>query len=134
MKKRRTGGAATLLMLMYASCQILFESMRKDEVIIWGFVKANQLISALVVLGILIFCWMKQPEGQRTRKELTVRILLLLLCAGIVMLMEFALDQKIEFLLWMRADLSYIVMAACCVGMLLTVLPAWRKAWPEQKA
>ena len=134
MKKRRTGGAATLLMLMYASCQILFESMRKDDVIIWGFVKANQLISALVVLGILIFCWMKQPEGQRTRKELLIRIALLLLCAGIVMLMEFALDQKIEFLMWMRADLSYIVMAVCCVGMLLTVLPAWRKAWPEQKA
>ena len=59
---------------------------------------------------------------------------MLLLCAGIVMLMEFALDQKIEFLLWMRADLSYIVMAFCCVEMLLTVLPAWRKAWPEQKA
>ena len=134
MKKRRTGGAATLLMLMYASCQILFESMRKDDVIIWGFVKANQLISALIVLGILIFCWLKQPEGQRTRKELLIRIALLLLCAGIVMLMEFALDQKIEFLMWMRADLSYIVMAVCCVGMLLTVLPAWRKAWKKQDA
>lgn len=132
MKKRRTGGAATLLMLMYASCQILFESMRKDEVIIWGFVKANQLISALVVLGVLIFCWMKQAKEQRNRKELVLRIGLLLLCAGIVMLMEFALDQKVDFLMWMRADLSYMVMAVCCVCMLLIVLPAWRKAWPVQ--
>ena len=55
MKKRKTGGACSLLLLMYASCQILFESMRKDEVIIWGFVKANQLISAILVLGILVF-------------------------------------------------------------------------------
>ena len=71
MKKRRSGGMATLLMLMYASCQILFESMRRDKVIIWGFVKANQLISALLVLGILIFCWLKQPKEQRTAKELS---------------------------------------------------------------
>ena len=134
MKKRREGGAATLLLLMYASCQILFESMRRDDVIIWGFVKANQLISALLVLGILIFCWLKQPKEQRRQKEFWVRTALLLLAAGVIMLMEFALDLKVGFLLWMRADLCYLVMAACCVWMLLTVLPVWRKAWPTQEA
>ena len=133
MKKRRSGGAATLLLLMYASCQILFESMRKDEVVIWGFVKANQLISALLVLGILVFCWMKQPKKERKQSDLWIRTAMLLVSAGIVMLMEFALDQKVNFLLWMRADLTYIVMAACCIWMLLTVLPVWRKAWPIQE-
>ena len=133
MKKRRSGGAATLLLLMYASCQILFESMRKDEVVIWGFVKANQLISALLVLGILVFCWMKQPKKERKQSDLWIRTAMLLVSAGIVMLMEFALDQKVNFLLWMRADLSYIVMAACCIWMLLIVLPVWRKAWPIQE-
>ena len=132
MKKRKTGGACSLLLLMYASCQILFESMRKDEVIIWGFVKANQLISAILVLGILVFCWMKQPKEQRNVKELCIRIAMLLIFAGIIMLLEFALDQKINFLLWMRVDLNYLVMAACCLGMLLTVLPQWRKAWPKE--
>jgi prolipoprotein diacylglyceryltransferase len=133
MKKRREGGAATLLLLMYASCQILFESMRRDDVIIWGFVKANQLISALLVLGILIFCWLKQPMEHRNAKQLWIRIVLLLVAAGIIMLMEFALDLKVGFLLWMRADLCFMVMAACCVWMLLTVLPVWRKAWPKQE-
>ena len=132
MKKRKTGGAASLLLLMYASCQILFESMRKDEVIIWGFVKANQLISALLVLGILIFCWLKLPKQQRSKRELTFRLVMLFLAAGIVMLMEFALDQKVSFLMWMRADLSYIVMAACCVWMLATVVPLWKKAFPRE--
>lgn len=131
MKKRREGGSATLLLLMYASCQILFESMRRDDVIIWGFVKANQLISALLVLGILFFCWMKQPKEQRSAKQLWIRTAMLLTAAGIIMLMEFALDLKVGFLLWMRADLCFIVMAACCVWMLLTVLPVWRKAWPK---
>ena len=64
MRKRKSGGAASLLLLMYASCQITFESMRRDDVIIWGFVKANQLISALLVLGLLIFCWLKQPRTE----------------------------------------------------------------------
>ena len=133
MKKRRSGGAVVLLLLLYAVCQTIFESMRKDDVIIWHFVKANQLISALLVLGILIFCWLKLPEAKRSIPKLCIRIGLLLLCAGIIMLMEFALDQKIVFLMWMRADLSYMVIAAGCIGMLLTVLPVWRCAWPEQE-
>ena len=131
LRKRRAGGAATLLLLMYAVCQIVFESMRKDEVIIWGFVVASQLISALLVLGILVFCWLKQPKEQRKPAELGFRTVMLLLSAGIIMLMEFALDQKINFLMWMRADLSYMVMAACCFWMLMTVLPVWRRAWPR---
>ena len=134
LKKRRSGGAASLLLLMYASCQILFESMRKDEVIIWGFVKANQLISALLVLGILVFCWLKLPKEERKPARLWGRIAMVLAAAGVIMLMEFALDLKIGFLLWMRADLSYILMAACCAWMLLTVLSLWRKAWPKETA
>ena len=132
MRKRKSGGAASLLLLMYASCQITFESMRRDDVIIWGFVKANQLISALLVLGLLIFCWLKQPRTERKVPELCIRTALLLVFAGIIMLMEFALDQKVGFLLWMRADLTYMVMVLCCVGMLLTVLPQWRKAFPKE--
>lgn len=133
MDRRRSGGAATLLVLMYAVCQIVFESMRKDEVIIWGFVKANQLISALLVLGILIFCWLKQPKEERKQAELWLRAGLLFLLAGIIMVMEFALEQKIVFLMWMKSDLCYVVMTACCIGMLLTVLPLWRKAWPREQ-
>ena len=57
---------------------------------------------------------------------------MLFLAAGIVMLMEFALDQKVSFLMWMRADLSYIVMAACCAWMLAMVVPLWKKAFPRE--
>lgn len=132
MRKRENGGAASLLFLLYAICQIVFESMRRDEVIRWGFVRVSQLFSALVVLGILLLCWLKQPAEGRKMKELWLRLLMLVLSAGIVMLMEFVLDQKIEFMLWMRADVSYLVMAACCVWMLLNVLSLWRRAFPER--
>ena len=98
------------------------------------FPEADAHIVILLVLGILVLCWLKQPKEQRKQKELWLRTGMLLAAAGIVMLMEFALDQKINFLLWMRADLSYIIMAVCCIWMLLTVLPVWRKAWPKAEA
>ena len=132
MKKRRSGGAVSLFLLMYASCQILFESMRRDEIIIWGFVKANQLISAILVAALLIFCWLKLTPKKRSRPELWIRLAVLLLLAGVVMLMEFALDEKVFFLHWMRADLSYIVMALCCAGMIAVILPLWRRAFPRE--
>ena len=131
-KKRAGGGTVTLLMLMYAVCQVVFESMRRDDVVLWSFVKVSQLLSALIVLGILFLCWLRLPEKERTPKALLIPLLMLVLAAGIVMLMEFVLDQKIGFMLWMRADLSYIVSSLCCVWMLLTVLPLWRRAFPAE--
>ena len=133
MKKRRSGGAASLFLLMYAACQILFESMRRDEVVIWGFVKVNQLISAILVALLLVFFWLKTAPEKRTQAELWIRLALVVLLAGVGMLVEFALDEKIEFLHWMRADLSYIVLALCCAGMLAVALPLWRRAFPKEE-
>ena len=48
--------AAVLLPSMYAACQIVFESMREDEVLMINFMKVSMLISALVLLGALILC------------------------------------------------------------------------------
>ena len=132
MKKRQAGGEATLLLFLYAVCQIVLESMRRDEVVRWSFVRVSQLLSALIVLGVLIFCWSRQPAELRKGKELAGRTAGLILLAGIMMLMEFVLDQKIGFLLWIRADLSYLIDAACCAGMIALVIPLWRKAFPEE--
>lgn len=127
MKPRREGGAAVLLLMMYAACQIIFESMREDEVLMINYMKVSQLISALVLLGALVICLKKAAAGG---KESAVSIILLLVLAGIATAMEFALEQKIGFLDWMRGDLCYLVMALCSAGMFLTVLRQWKKAYP----
>ena len=127
MKPRKDGGAAVLLLMMYAACQVVFESMREDEVLRMNFMKINMLISALVLLGILILCLKKtRAAAGVTAASLAV----LFASAGIATAMEFALEQKIGFLTWMRADLCYLVMGLCCVCMLLTVLKQWKKAFP----
>ena len=127
MKPRKEGGAAALLLTMYAACQLIFESMREDEVLMINYMKVSQLISALVLLGILILCLVKAGAD---RKESASRIILLLALAGIATAMEFALEQKIGFLDWMRGDLCYLVMTGCSAAMLATVYKVWGKAFP----
>ena len=127
MRPRKAGGAAVLFFTMYAACQIVFESMREDEVLRLNFMKVNMLLSALVLLGALLVCLRKAKESA---KRSAFRIALLFLLAGIATAMEFGLEQKIGFLSWMRADLCYLVMSLSCLGMLVTVIKAWKKAYP----
>lgn len=131
MKRRRDGAAAQLMLLVYACGQIIWESMRQDQVIRWGFIRANQMLSALLIVGVLITCWLCLSGDKRKKLRLWMGLVKIALCAGVVIVMEFALEQKISFLAWMRLDLCYIVMGLACIGMLLTVLPFWRRAYPR---
>lgn len=129
-RQRRPGAAAVRMMAMYAAGQIVLESLRKDEVLKWSFVQVNQLLSAVILVGLLLLCWILQDAEVRKWRELLLSVGGILLLAGVVILMEFALDQKIVFLYWMRGDVSYLIEALCCVGMLLLVMKAWRKGFP----
>ena len=127
MRPRKEGGAAVLLLTMYAACQIVFESMREDEVLRLNFMKVSMLLSALTLLGALILCLRRAGAD---RRDAAAGIGLLLLAALVATGMEFALEQKISFLVWMRADLCYLVMGLSCLAMLLAVRRAWEKAYP----
>lgn len=127
MKNRQAGGAAVLLGTMYAACQIVFESMREDEVLRMNFMKVSMLVSALVLLGMLIICLVRQKADW---KHAAARIGLLLLGAGVATGMEFALEQKISFLTWMRADLCYLVMTLGCLWMLFVIVKEWKVSFP----
>ena len=129
-KKRRAGGKALLFLILYAGTQVFWESMRQDAVLKWGFVRANQLFSAIALLIVLILCWRLLPASQRKPSLFWKSFAGLLLSAGLVMVMEFALEQKIGFLTWMRMDLCYLVMAFSCLGLIFSVLPVWKKAFP----
>ena len=126
MKPRKDGAAALLLLMMYAMCQVVLESMREDEVLMINYMKVSQLLSALVLLGALVICLKK---GRIPGKSAALSIAVLLILAGIATAMEFALEQKIGFLDWMRGDLCYLVMSLCSAGMFVTVYKNWKKAF-----
>ena len=134
LKKRRPGGKALLMLLLYASMQPFWESMRQDAVLKWGFVRANQLFSGIAVAIVLLICWYLLPKSQRKPSMLWRSAAFDLLSCGIVLVMEFALEQKISFLTWMRMDVCYAVMSLSCVGFIFSVLPVWKKAFPVNKS
>ena len=131
-KALRPGGRITLMLLCYAGVQTLMESLRADSIPRWGFVRINQLISALVVAGVLLaMCILARRRISPRRMAGTWSGVLA--CAGLIMAMEFALEQKINFLRWMRLDLCYAVMALGSLGLILFTHAIWKRTFVEER-
>lgn len=127
-KQEQPGGSFWLMLLLYAGMQITLESMRQDAIPRWGFVKVNQLLSAVTVLLVLAVSCHKAEKKIRPGRKILAWVGAVL-CCGIAMMMEFALEQKIDFLLWMRMDLCYIVMLLSSIAIILIVDPVRKKAF-----
>lgn len=107
----QAGDRARLALALYCAFQLVFESLRQDEVLTWGFVKASQLFSALTLLLLMV-------SGLFTRRRNTWRapahlapalfFLLILLVAGL----EYAIDKTAISL-----GLIYALMAAAAIGL-----------------
>ncbi len=129
-KPLRDGGKTVLALVGYAAMQALCESMRQDSVLRWGFVRVNQILGGLLVLALLILCFLHTKP--RSPKKMALHTVILFLCAGVVIAMEFALEKKISAIEWMPMDVCYLLMAAACVGMIATVRPLWRDAYGKK--
>lgn len=92
----------------YAAIRILYESLRQDDISKWGFVRVNQVLSAVVLLCLLLDSFRR---GRRLRGK---RVALFLGGVVLVALMEFALEKKIGFLEWMTMDVCYVVSGVGC--------------------
>lgn len=132
-KPRKSGAKFLLAVLCYAAFQITLESMRQDSVLRWGFVRVNQLLSAVLVVLAACLCITCISDRRSARKRLIQTLCGEVVLIGIAMAMEFALEQKIDFLTWMRMDVCYAVMTAACLLMVLLCLPLWKTAFPEEQ-
>ncbi len=108
-REELTGSRAVLSLSWYAAVRILYESLRQDDIPKWGFVRVNQVLGAVLLLGLLILCAVR-----RGRKPAGLSWGLFLGGAALVAAMEFALEKKIGFLEWMPMDLCYAFSAAAC--------------------
>lgn len=111
--RAKPGDRARLALLLFCAFQILFESLRADEVLSWGFVKASQLISAVVIYllmidGLYIRC-QNRWKGPRHLAQ-AVFFLLIFMIVGL----EFAIDKT-----GININLIYTVMLGCCLGLYL---------------
>ena len=123
-KTRRDGTKALLFLGIYASLQTFLESIRIDLELRWGFVKINQLLVLPAMALIVLVCVLRTPKAERSFRDFALPVLGIVLCCGVVMAMEFALESKIGFLTWMRMDLCWMVMltAAVCMAVCISRL------------
>ncbi|MBR1585472.1 MAG: prolipoprotein diacylglyceryl transferase [Clostridia bacterium] len=114
----RRGDKARLFLILYSACQVLCESLRRDEFLRWLFVRVSQLTAA-IVLGLMMIAavirWYKKPTDQRRIKGKQIALLCcgFLVCVGICVGMEFAADKSAELPVWA----CYLIMACSCAGM-----------------
>ncbi len=131
-KVGRDGGRAVLALVGYAAMQALCESLRQDAVLRFGFVRINQVLGGVIVLALLILCYLRtSPKAPRKMALCTAGTVL---CAAVVIAMEFALEKKISAIEWMPMDVCYLIMAAACVTMIYIVRRLWRDAYGKKEA
>lgn len=112
-KSRFAGDKALLLVGLYASAQIVLESLRRDDYLRWGFVRSSQVISAVLV-GAVLVCYALPRRGQPLwRKVISFAIYAAMV--GLCTTLEFALEQRVDFMQSLSTQACYVWMAAACV-------------------
>lgn len=114
-KPGKSGDHAKMFCILYCSSQILLESLRRDQFLRWLFVRVSQLTAVLVLGGLMFYAlykWVKAPADQRMpKKSLILNWVIFLVCVGVCIAMEFAVDKAAFMPVW----LCYTIMAVCCV-------------------
>lgn len=130
-KKTWHGDGWLLFMGLYASAQIVLESLRRDEFLRWGFVRIEEVFSGVVILFVLICYCIKAGKGRTVAK--TACFGLFLLMAVLCLLLEFATEGRIPFLLFLEVYQCYLVMAAACAVIAACVLWMRRMAHSSER-
>lgn len=121
--KESPGGAAIQAAALYAAVRILYESLRQDDTLKWGFVRVNQILGAVLILLLLLICFFRMKrdtEKGDAGKNLLCSLGIFILGVLLTGAMEFALEKKIGFLEWMPMDVCYVFSAAGCALLFLS--------------
>lgn len=109
--RNRTGFGFTITLFFLSLTQILCESLRTTG-IMWLFVHAEQLLCAVVLLFVMLF-WILKSGRELPFLRRWWPLGALLLGAGLLVALEFAIDGK---LFNIPLSVSYLVMCAVLVG------------------
>ena len=122
-RRREPAGDRALLGLgMYGCGQIIFESLRRDDFLRWGFVRCSELFSGVLLLIVLIFYLVRGKNVRKTAAK-TVLMVLFFVMVALCLLLEFATEGRIPFLQFLETPAQcYVCMTAACVVMLGCVL------------
>lgn len=105
---RGRGERIMTAVLLYACCQVFFESLRMDDCLKIGFVRVSQVASAVAILAVTAIRARRAGGGRMIARRTAV----LVACVGVVGGIEWALDKTP-----VSNILLYAVMIAACIVM-----------------
>ena len=115
MRPKKPGDRALAFVFLYGLTQILLESLRQDQHMMWDFVRAQQLFAFLAAFGVVMVL------GVRARRPWSA-FLASLVTVGCIIALEFALEGRIHApFAFMRENLKeswYIVFILVLAGYL----------------
>ena len=115
------GNRARLFLILYSAMQIVPESLRQDNCLMWQFMKVSQLIGVLVMAGLMIAAlirWKRSGREPERKTEMILCCVIFLLCVGGCVALEFAMDKSPTIPLWA----CYVMEAVCSVIMGITAV------------
>ena len=108
-------------LIIVAAAQIVWESMRRDSNLNWGFVRVSQLTAVLVLFFILVVFLIRRFRAGEKPVSLAMRVAVFAVLTGGCIALEFAMDKSPFPYVW-----SWLIMAVCAAGMAIlpwTLLP-----------
>ncbi len=118
-----------LVFTIFFAVTIITESLRSN-CLRWGFVRVQQLVSVLAVYGVTAYYARKIYRVKGNIKRLLTPLITALLCVGLLIGVEFAIDRWIEtplYLLYLAMACAVAVMASLALGQVAD----WRKMKEE---
>lgn len=110
------GRMAETFMGLLGVTQIFLESLRRDEFLRFGFVRFTQLAAAVTLAAVLFLRVRRMVLDRGWQSWQIARIVMFVLCVGVVIAIEFALDKST-----INNLLLYCIMAVCQVVMGIAV-------------
>lgn len=120
LRRKPAGRAAEVGLAIVSAYQILFESMRGDELIRFGFVCLNMIAAAVVLAFMLVTRLIRCVRNGGWNAWQIVRCVLFAVGCGVVIVVEFALDGKIRMFGGNNTAL-YVLDVLAVTGMMLSV-------------
>ena len=117
-KPSRPGDGARKFLILYGACQVLLESLRRDNFLRWLFVRVSQL-AAVIIMLLMIICaivrWNKAQAKAMPKKKIVLYTVLFFLFVGGCIGIEFAVDKSD----WPN-EILYTLLAVCAAGLGVT--------------
>ncbi|GEM_PF-1672668 len=123
---KREGSRSIFCITLLACLTVLLESMRQDDLMRWGVVRAGQIFSAVLLALLLVVCQVRM-QPRPGAKTICLEWVSLLGGMGLVMVAEFMLEKKIVFLDFVPMDGCYVLMILACIWMGITVHAALKR-------